>query len=64
MTFSICVREPYESDSEAHVRFGVTVTTRLAGVGTLCPFAGENGTEIVVTATDTDGASGSASEPI
>ncbi|MEF8869813.1 MAG: DUF1028 domain-containing protein [Haloarculaceae archaeon] len=43
MTFSICVREAYETDGEEHVRFGVAVTTRLAGVGTLCPFASENG---------------------
>jgi uncharacterized Ntn-hydrolase superfamily protein len=43
MTFSICVREPYEADGEEHTRFGVAVTTRLAGVGTLCPFASENG---------------------
>jgi len=57
VTFSICVREPYE-DSEARgasesrtdsaegdqqYRFGVAVTTRLPGVGTLCPFASENG---------------------
>ena len=44
MTFSICVHEPYtdEEGSEQH-RFGVAVTTRLAGVGTLCPFAGEHG---------------------
>lgn len=44
MTFSICVREPYENDEgESHERFGVAVTTRLAGVGTLCPFANEHG---------------------
>ena len=44
MTFSICVREPYENDEgESHKRFGVAVTTRLAGVGTLCPFANEHG---------------------
>ena len=43
MTFSICVREPYEADGEEHTRFGVAVTTRLAGVGTLCPFASGNG---------------------
>ena len=44
MTFSICVHEPYtdEEGTEQH-RFGVAVTTRLAGVGTLCPFAGEHG---------------------
>ncbi len=44
MTFSICVHEPYEDDDgEPQHRFGVAVTTRLAGVGTLCPFASENG---------------------
>jgi uncharacterized Ntn-hydrolase superfamily protein len=44
VTFSICVREPYEDDSEeAQTRFGVAVTTRLAAVGTLCPFANEHG---------------------
>jgi len=44
MTFSICVRESYEDDEGAEqTRFGVAVTTRLAGVGTLCPFANEHG---------------------
>jgi uncharacterized Ntn-hydrolase superfamily protein len=44
MTFSICVHEAYETpDGEAHDRFGVAVTTRLPGVGTLCPFVSENG---------------------
>jgi len=44
MTFSICVREPYvDEDGEEQTRYGVAVTTRLAGVGTLCPFASENG---------------------
>ncbi len=44
MTFSICVRESYTDDEgEDQVRFGVAVTTRLPGVGTLCPFASENG---------------------
>ena len=44
MTFSICVREEYEDDEgEEQTRFGVAVTTRLAGVGTLCPFANEHG---------------------
>jgi uncharacterized Ntn-hydrolase superfamily protein len=44
VTFSICVREPYtdESGDDQH-RFGVAVTTRLPGVGTLCPFASVNG---------------------
>ena len=44
MTFSICVREEYtDDDGERHTRFGVAVTTRLPGVGTLCPFVSENG---------------------
>lgn len=44
MTFSICVRESYGGDAgNDHHKFGVTVTTRLPGVGTLCPFASENG---------------------
>ena len=44
MTFSICVQEQYEDDEGAdQYRFGVAVTTRLAGVGTLCPFVSENG---------------------
>ncbi|WP_435127352.1 DUF1028 domain-containing protein [Halobaculum sp. D14] len=44
MTFSICVREEYtDDDGDRHTRFGVAVTTRLPGVGTLCPFASENG---------------------
>ncbi len=44
VTFSICVREHYEDDAgEEQTRFGVAVTTRLPGVGTLCPFASENG---------------------
>jgi len=44
MTFSICVREQYEDDEgDEQYRFGVAVTTRLAGVGTLCPFANEHG---------------------
>ncbi|MFP9192941.1 DUF1028 domain-containing protein [Natrialbaceae archaeon A-CW1-1] len=44
MTFSICVHETYEGDDgDEHDRFGVAVTTRLPGVGTLCPFASENG---------------------
>jgi uncharacterized Ntn-hydrolase superfamily protein len=44
MTFSICVREPYvDDDGDRQTRYGVAVTTRLAGVGTLCPFASENG---------------------
>jgi len=44
MTFSICVRERYEDpDGDEQYRFGVAVTTRLAAVGTLCPFANEHG---------------------
>ena len=43
VTFSICVREPYETDDGTETRFGVAVTTRLAAVGTLCPFANEHG---------------------
>ena len=44
MTFSICVREEYEDDDgNEQLRFGVAVTTRLPAVGTLCPFASENG---------------------
>jgi len=44
MTFSICVRERYEDDEgEGQTRFGVAVTTRLAAVGTLCPFASKHG---------------------
>ena len=44
MTFSICVREEYEDeDGNDQLRFGVAVTTRLPAVGTLCPFASENG---------------------
>jgi uncharacterized Ntn-hydrolase superfamily protein len=42
MTFSICVRESYEGDDE-QTRFGVAVTTRLPGVGTMCPFVSEHG---------------------
>jgi len=44
MTFSICVRETYEDEEGAtRTRYGVAVTTRLAGVGRLCPFASANG---------------------
>lgn len=43
MTFSLCVREPCTDDEgNEQLRFGVAVTTRLAAVGTLCPFASEN----------------------
>jgi uncharacterized Ntn-hydrolase superfamily protein len=44
VTFSICVRESYtDDDGEEQTRFGVAVTTRLAAVGTLCPFVSEHG---------------------
>ncbi|WP_135827790.1 DUF1028 domain-containing protein [Halorussus halobius] len=44
MTFSICVREEYEDgEGDDQHRYGVAVTTRLPAVGTLCPFASENG---------------------
>lgn len=44
MTFSICVHESHTDDeAEEQHRFGVAVTTRLAGVGTLCPFVNEHG---------------------
>jgi uncharacterized Ntn-hydrolase superfamily protein len=44
VTFSICVRERYTDDAgDDQVRFGVAVTTRLPGVGTLCPFASADG---------------------
>ncbi len=44
MTFSICVREPYEDDDGVEqTRYGVAVTTRLPAVGTLCPFANAHG---------------------
>ncbi|WP_137288995.1 DUF1028 domain-containing protein [Natronorubrum halophilum] len=43
MTFSICAHESYTNgDGDEHDRFGVAVTTRLPGVGTLCPFVSEN----------------------
>ncbi len=38
------MREEYEDESgDEQRRFGVAVTTRLPAVGTLCPFASENG---------------------
>jgi uncharacterized Ntn-hydrolase superfamily protein len=44
VTFSICVRETDTDETgEEQTRFGVAVTTRLPAVGTLCPFASENG---------------------
>ena len=43
MTFSICVREAYTDEhGDEQRRFGVAVTTRLPGVGALCPHASEN----------------------
>ncbi|HMB49587.1 MAG TPA: DUF1028 domain-containing protein [Natronoarchaeum rubrum] len=44
MTFSICARETYRDESDiVQTRFGVAVTTRLPGVGRLCPFVNEHG---------------------
>jgi len=44
VTFSICVRERYtDDDGDDQIRYGVAVTTRLPGVGTLCPFASADG---------------------
>ena len=44
MTLSLCVREPYQdSDDHRQYRFAVAVTTRLPGVGALCPFVSEHG---------------------
>ena len=43
MTFSLCARESYTDEGDEQTRFGVAVTTRLAAVGTLCPFISENG---------------------
>jgi uncharacterized Ntn-hydrolase superfamily protein len=44
VTFSICVREPYEDeDGDQQYRFGVAVTTRLPGVGVPCPHVNEHG---------------------
>ena len=55
MTFSICVRESYEDDDgEEQTRFGVAVTTRLAGVGNLCPFANEYGAVATQSFVNTD----------
>jgi len=42
VTFSICVREPYE-DGDQQYRFGIAVTTRLPGVGVPCPHVNEHG---------------------
>jgi uncharacterized Ntn-hydrolase superfamily protein len=55
MTFSICVREPYEDDTGTdQTRFGVAVTTRLAGVGNLCPFVNEHGAVATQSFVNTD----------
>jgi len=43
MTLSLCVREPYRTDNGRQYRFGVAVTTRLPGVGAICPFVSEHG---------------------
>ncbi|MUV61750.1 DUF1028 domain-containing protein [Halobacterium sp. CBA1126] len=43
MTFSICVREPYEDAGDQQYRFGVAVTTRLPAVGVPCPHVNEYG---------------------
>ena len=44
VTFSICARESYTDESGiVQTRFGVAVTTRLPGVGRLCPFVNEHG---------------------
>lgn len=44
MTFSLCVRESYrDGDDTQQYRFGLGVTTRLPGVGALCPFVSEAG---------------------
>ncbi|TQQ82590.1 DUF1028 domain-containing protein [Halonotius terrestris] len=55
MTFSICVREPYRTDADERAyRFGVAVTTRLPGVGALCPFVGESGALAIQSHVDPD----------
>ncbi|OYR58704.1 DUF1028 domain-containing protein [Halorubrum halodurans] len=55
MTFSICVRERYTDDAgDGQVRFGVAVTTRLPGVGALCPFASERGAVATQSHTNVD----------
>jgi uncharacterized Ntn-hydrolase superfamily protein len=44
MTLSLCVREPLrDADDGRQYRFGVAVTTRLPGVGAICPFVSEHG---------------------
>lgn len=55
MTFSLCVREEYEDENGTEqTRFGVVVTTRLAGVGTLCPFVNEYGAVATQSFVNTD----------
>ena len=55
MTFSICVREQYEGeDGDEQTRYGVAVTTRLAGVGRLCPFANKHGAVATQSFVNTD----------
>ncbi|ELZ94885.1 hypothetical protein C440_07412 [Haloferax mucosum ATCC BAA-1512] len=44
MTLSICVHESYvDADGRDQDRFGIAVTTRLPGVGAVCPFVSEHG---------------------
>jgi uncharacterized Ntn-hydrolase superfamily protein len=43
VTFSVCVREPYEDDGDQQYRFGVAITTRLPAVGVPCPHVNEYG---------------------
>jgi uncharacterized Ntn-hydrolase superfamily protein len=44
VTFSICVREPYEDeDGDRQYRFGIAITTRLPAVGVPCPHVNEHG---------------------
>ncbi|GAA0517726.1 Uncharacterized conserved protein, Ntn-hydrolase superfamily [Halorubrum aquaticum] len=55
MTFSICVRERYTDGSgDGQIRFGVAVTTRLPGVGALCPFVSEDGAVATQSHTNVD----------
>ncbi len=55
MTFSICVRERYtDRDGTAQRRFGVAATTRLPGVGALCPFVSEHGAVAMQALVDRD----------
>jgi uncharacterized Ntn-hydrolase superfamily protein len=43
MTFSLCVREAYETEQgEDHVRFGTAITTRVANIGMKSPYVTEN----------------------